>query len=63
MQPSMWAGATIALPAGVIGLVAPRIGMGGKSTGNPYFKTCSKILQEGSARLKLALCASRKEVS
>ena len=44
--PRISAAATMAAPAGVMGAVAPRIGMGAKFTGKPYFKASSSTSQE-----------------
>ena len=41
IHPSISAAATTALPAGVIGVVAPKMGMGAKFTGKPYFRASS----------------------
>src|SRR5512136_2099729 len=46
MQPRISAAATIAAPAGVIGAVAPRIGIGAKLTGKPYLRASSSTSQE-----------------
>ena len=46
IPPNISAAAITILPAGVIGVVPPSIGMGAKQTGNLYFMLSSRTLHD-----------------